>query len=180
MLLALEKRDPNAFLVNLVSSKKRELRVNLRLSPALIITPSAGIQGFSWSPRAGVECGRLAFPSIFLRSKMSEKAMILMLSDFRFDTTKLGAGMDLMNSDTFIAGLMRIRWDFRKKAKDVREKACVYTDLNERLNFRRIYEVWINSALEGAKKLFYKNYQLSDEVMCKYFDLPEGVERLRK
>ena len=180
MFLGVERADPGVFLENLVPAKKRAQRVDFRFSPLILLFPAAGAQGFAWAPRTGPDVGRVAYPALFTRGRAADKALENVMSDFRFDTAKANAGMDVMTSDTFIAALAKVRWDWRKKARETRERALVYMDQNERLNFRRIYGLWLQSVFDQGKKVFFRNYQIYDEVMCKYFEMPEGVERLRK
>jgi len=180
MLASLEERDPGIFLENLVPSRKKAQRVDLRFAPCFLLFPSAGAQGFSWAPHAGADAGRMAFPTLFIRARLADKALACMASDYRFDTAKANAGIDVMTSDTFVAAFAKVRWDYRKKSKEFREKALIHNDQNDRLNFRRVYALWLESVQEQGKRLFYRNYDLYENVMIKYFDLPDGVERVPK
>ncbi|MDR2392511.1 MAG: FHA domain-containing protein [Planctomycetota bacterium] len=176
----LERRDPSVFLETIVPSKKKASRVDLRVSPAIVLLPSAGVLAYSWGPRAKPEDGRLAIPTVFIRRRIRERQLAYLLSDFRWDTSKAAAGMDLMTSDTIVAAFMAVRWDWRKRSKEGREKGLIYNEQNDRTNWRRVYETYMLSADDAGKKLFNRNYDFYERVVAKYFDPPEGVAFLRK
>ncbi|MBN2713594.1 MAG: hypothetical protein JXR97_14330, partial [Planctomycetes bacterium] len=87
---------------------------------------------------------------------------------------------DLLTSDTIVAAYATVRWEYRKRSKEAREKAGIFNEENDRKNWRRHYSLYIQSALDGGKKLFFKCLECYEQVMLKYVDLPDGVERLRK
>ncbi|MFW5798693.1 MAG: hypothetical protein ACOCXX_03460, partial [Planctomycetota bacterium] len=177
-LALLEQRDPTVFKVPLMHASKRSQTMYLRYSPTIILTPAVGFQGFCWNPRAGSEVGKLVIPGYCPRSGLLEQIFIDILSDFRWDSSKASAGVDAMNSDTLVAGYTTVRWNYRKRGKDIREKAAIYNDENDKMNWRRHYTLYMNSAEEGGKRLFHKCKDVYD-VLVRYVDLPEGVERLR-
>lgn len=179
-LADVERRDPRIFLETLVPSKKKANRVDMRISPVVVLLPSAGILAFSWNPRQKPEDGRLAIPTFFTRQRIRERQITYLLSDFRWDTAKAAAGMDLMNSETIVAEFMRVRWDWRKRSREMREKGLIYTEQNDRTNWRRVYEAYLSTAYDGGKKLYNRNYDFYEKIVGKYFDLPENVELLRK
>ncbi|MCC8189024.1 MAG: hypothetical protein LIP77_00085 [Planctomycetes bacterium] len=179
-ILEMERRDPALFLENIVPSKKKANRVDLRISPVIVLVPAAGMLCFSWNPRQKPEDGRLGIPTCFIRRRIRERQLIYLLSDFRWDTSKAAAGMDVMTSDTIVAAFMGVRWDWRKRSKEGREKGLVYNEQNDRTNWRRVYEAYSVSAYDSGKKLFNRNYDFYERIIGKYFDLPEGVELLRK
>ncbi|MCD8351418.1 MAG: FHA domain-containing protein [Planctomycetaceae bacterium] len=176
----IERRDPSIFLETLIPSKKRANRVDLRLSPVIPLLPSAGLLAFSWNPRQKPEDGRLAIPTCFIRPRLRERQLIYLMSDFRWDTSKASAGMDVMNSETIVAAFMGVRWDWRKRSKEGREKGLIYTEQNDRTNWRRVYEAYMTTAYDAGKKLYNRNYDFYERIIGKYFDLPEGLELLRK
>ena len=176
----IERRDPRIFLETLVDSKKKANRVDIRISPVFVLIPSAGVLTFSWGPRYKPEDGRLAIPACFIRQRIRERQLMYLFSDFRWDTSKANAGMDVMASDTIVSAFMGVRWDWRKRSKEGREKGLVYTDQNDRTNWRRVYEAYMSTAFDSGKKLFNRNYDFYERIIGKYFDLPEGVELLRK
>ncbi len=176
----IERRDPRIFLETLVDSKKKANRVDLRISPVITLLPSAGILAFSWNPRQNLDDGRLAVPTCFIRRRLRERQMTYLMADFRWDTSKAGAGMDVMASETIVAAFMGVRWDWRKRSKEAREKGLVFTEQNDRTNWRRVYEAYLSTAYDSGKKLFNRNHDFYERIVGKYFDLPEGVELLRK
>ncbi len=176
----LERRDPGIFLEPIIPAKKKKDRVELHISPTIIIMPSPGLLCFSWNPRGGPEDGKPAVPTCFIRPRLRERQMTYLFSDFRWDTSKAGAGMDVMMSDTIVAAFMAVRWDWRKRSKEAREKGLVFTDQNDRTNWRRVYEAYIQTAFDGGEKLYNRNYDFYARIIGKYFELPEGTVLLKK
>ncbi len=176
----IEHRDPLIFKSKLIPSAKRRQRILLRRSPFIIISPASGILGFVIAPSTGIENGRLVLPGYFDRSMISESVLHTVFADFRFDCSKADAGVDIMTSETLVAAYATYRWNMRKKKKEIRKKAAVYLDETERMNWRRHYSVYMNSALDSGKFLFYKSPELYDIIINNYIDLPEGCEKLKK
>lgn len=178
-LAKVEACDTTLFKDVLINSRKANQRVYLRYHPVFLLTPSCGFLPYSWNPRVGVEIGRLVFPGYAPRPGMRERMLWQMLSDFRWDTSKAAAGVDLLTSDTLVAAYATVRWEYRKRNKVNREKALIFNELNDRQNWRRHYELFLQSAHDGGRKLFFKNNEVY-EMIVKYLGLPEGVERLRR
>ena len=88
--------------------------------------------------------------------------------------------MDLLNSDTLVAAYANVRWNYRKKSKEFRQKAAIYMDENERTNWRRHYALYMRSALDNGRQLFFKCPELYESIVNKYIDLPEGGEKLKR
>lgn len=170
-----EKRDPDVFRHIQIPAKKRGNRTYVRYAPYMVIVPSFGLMAYAWNPRGGTEVGRLGFPLLNQRPGDLPQLLCHVLADFRFDTSKQDAGVDLLTSDTLVAAYATARWDWRKKPRDQREKAGIYNEENDRTNWRRHYELFITSSLEGGKKLFFKNSEVYAAVL-KYMGLPDGVE----
>lgn len=175
-----QMRDPLVFQEPLIPSAKRIHRILLRISPIVIIAPAGGILGFMLGARGGMDCGRLVLPAYVERANMREEILWNLLSDFRYDTSKASAGMDLMNSDTLVAAYAQVRWNLRKRDRELRQKAAIYTEENERTNWRRHYALYMKSALDSGKLLFYKCPELYELIINKYIDLPGGCELLRR
>jgi hypothetical protein len=180
VLVDLEKRDPLLFQEALVPVNKRTNRVLVRYAPIVVITPCSGIMGFMLSPRGGLENGRFILPGYLQRSNHREPLLWDVLSDLRFDTSKASAGVDVMNSETLVAAYAQVRWDLRKKDREARQKAGIYTEENERTNWRRHYALYMKSAFDNGKLLYYKCPELYDLIINKYIDLPEGGEKMRR
>lgn len=178
-LKQIEMYDRNIFNETLVNSRKESQRIYLRFHPIFLITPSCGFLGYSWNPRVGVETGKLVFPGYCPRAGISERMLYNMLADFRWDTSKAAAGVDLLTSDTLVAAYSAVRWDYRKRKRENREKALIFNEVNDRTNWRRHYELYLQSAADAGRKLFFKNYEVYD-VIFRYIGLPEGAERLRR
>jgi len=178
MLGDLESRDPRIFKEVAVPAKREPNRVYIRYSPYVVLMPCRGAMSMSWNPRAGAEVGRMAAPLFSMRAGMQEKALIDALSDFRYDTSKEAAGNDVLTSDTLVAAYATARWDWRKKSKEVREKAAIFNEERDRMNWRRHYQLYMASAMDGGKKLFFKNSDVY-EAVCKYIGMPDGIERLK-
>lgn len=176
----IEASDSDVFVEPLMPVKRKAQRLDLRYSPVILLTPACGFLGYAWNPRAGAEIGRLVFPSYLPRSNMRERLLCNLFADFRWDTSKAEAGVDLLTSDTLVAAYATVRWDFRKRSKEAREKAGIYSEMPDRKNWRRHYSLFMESAGEGGKKLFYRCLEVYEQVVLKYIGLPDGVERLRR
>ncbi len=172
---SIEQRDPDVFRHIQVFAKKRENRTYVRFSPYMVIVPSLGVMAYAWNPRGGTEVGRLGFPLLNQRPGDLPRMLCHVLADFRFDTSKQDAGVDLLTSDTLVAAYATARWNWRKRPRDQREKAAIYNEENDRTNWRRHYELFVSSSLDGGKKLFFKNPEVYEAVL-KYMGLPDGVE----
>lgn len=174
----LEILDPLIFKDVLIQAKKPVNRIYLRSCPYIILTPALGQMGFSLNPRGGPDVGRLLMPVLSARPGMLDRMCYEIFSDFRYDTSKQSAGVDLLTSDTLVAAYANARWAYRKKSKEIREKASMFNEENDRNNWRRHYILYMTSAMDGGKKLFFKCNEVYEGVL-KYMNLPEGVEKLQ-
>ena len=179
LLTEAENSDPLVFSDKLIPTAKRIHRVLVRKSPIIMIAPARGILGFVVEPRTGVETGRIVLPGYYERATMKEEVLTTTLADFRFDNSKAEAGVDLMNSDTLVAAYSTYRWNMRKKDKDTRQKASVYLEENERTNWRRHYALYMKSAADNGRQLFYKCPDLYEIIINKFIDLPAGCVVLK-
>ena len=177
-LSRIESGDALIFKDTIIQNEKKDRRIYLRMAPVILITPTSGFMGFSWTPRFNTDPGRLAFPLYCPRTGMRQKMLSSAFSDFRWDTQKAAAGMDIMHSDTIVAAFMNVRWIYRKKSREAREKAGIFNEINDRLNWRRFYALWLDSAMDQGKKVFFKNKEVY-ELIVKYIGMPAGVERIR-
>ncbi|MBN1257083.1 MAG: hypothetical protein JXA52_05200 [Planctomycetes bacterium] len=178
-LQELERRDHTLFKECLLPVKKESQRIYMRYCPIILISPSCGFMGYSWNPRTNLEAGRIVVPAYCPRPGLRERMLHNLLADFRWDTSKASSGMDLLGSETLMAAYSTVRWEYRRKQKNVREKAGIYSEENDRQNFRRHYVLYLQSALDGGKKLFFKCREVY-EAMVKYIPLPEGVQKLKR
>ncbi|MBN4061195.1 hypothetical protein JYU15_02035, partial [bacterium AH-315-I18] len=174
----IENLDPSLFTDILIPAKKAANRIYLRSCPYVVLTPALGQMGFALNPRGGPDVGRLFIPMLNARPGMLDRMCYDIFSDFRYDTSKQSAGVDLLTSDTLVATYANARWAYRKKNKEIRKKAAMYNDESDRNNWRRHYILYMTSAMEGGKKLFFKCPEVYEAVI-KYMQLPEGVQRLQ-
>lgn len=175
-----ERRDWLLFRTELIPIQNKRHRVYLRLAPIILIAPAPGEMGYVWTPRAGTEYGRLALPAYGFRWDAREAMLWEVLADYRFDTSKAEAGVDTMNSDTLAATYAAMRWGYRRRAKEYRQKAGVYLEENDRTNWRRHYAMYMKSAFENGKQLFYKCPELYEAIIGKFIELPEGGIKMRQ
>jgi len=175
----IEKCDPLIFRELVIPAKQAEQRVYIRYSPIHLLVPCCGIMSFSWNPRSVTEEGRLVIPLYTQRAGILKALLYTVFADFRWDTSKESAGMDVLTSDTLVAAYCNVRWDYRRRSKEVRQKAGIYSHESDRKNWRHHYFLYITSAKEGGKKLFFKCQEIYDAVV-KYMGLPDGVKKLKK
>lgn len=179
-LVDVEKRDPTIFLEPIVPNAKKQHQVFMRRTPIIALAPAGGVLGFIMGPRNGIESGRFIIPSYVERANMREDILWCALSDFRYDTSKTSAGVDVMTSDTLVAAYANVRWNLRKRDRELRQKAGIYTEENERTNFRRHYMLYMKSAPDAGKLLFFKCPELYELIINKFIDLPQGCEILKR
>jgi hypothetical protein len=174
-----ENDDPTIFSSDLVNAQNPRKQVMIRFSPTIIIYPVLGNMGFCIAPSGSVDTGRLIVPVMGGTQTPLPRMLIDMFADFRYDTAKENAGVDLMTSDTICAAYAKVRWDYRKKGKEFREKAGIYNDMQDKKNFKVHYRLYIESMDEAGKKLFFKCHEMY-EGFVKYIPLPKGKQKLSK
>jgi hypothetical protein len=111
---------------------------------------------------------------------MRNRQLIHLLADFRWETSRLQGGRDLIHSDTLAGAFMRVRWEWRNQPRTKREKGLVFTEASDAVNWRRVYETYLTDARNGGKKLFLCNQDFYTAIIGKYIDLPHGVPLLRR
>ena len=174
-----EKDDPTIFSSDLVNAQNPRKQVMIRFSPTIILYPVLGNMGFCVAPSGSVDTGRLILPILGGTQTPLPRMLVDMFADFRYDTAKENAGVDLMTSDTICAAYAKVRWDYRKKGKEFREKAGIYNDMQDKKNFKVHYRLYIESMDEAGKKLFFKCHEMY-EGFTKYIPLPAGKQKLSK
>lgn len=174
-----EQRDTTAFSKDLVNASNPRKSVMVRYSPTVVIMPCKGTMGFTVSCFSSTDSGRITLPLMSMSQNPLFSMLVDAMADFRYDSSKEQAGIDLMTSDTVVAAYAKVRWDYRKKSKESREKAGIYNEMVDKKNFKVHYRMYIDSIDEAGKKLFYKNYELY-EAFVKYIPLPPGINRLKK
>lgn len=175
-----EQRDPSIFMTQVVPSKKKTNRVELRLSPITIIIPATGLRSYCCQPREGTEGGRMVLPTRFTREGLFKKQISALMADFRWESSTRMGGRDLLNSDTLAGAFMRIRQEWKAFSKEKRDRGLIVIDQAANLNWRRVYDAYLQDAQQGAKQIFLRNPECYNEIIVKFFELPEGVEFLKK
>ncbi|MCC8189612.1 MAG: hypothetical protein LIP77_03105, partial [Planctomycetes bacterium] len=175
----IERRDPGIFLKTLVHAKKRANRITMRMSPTVIIIPAAGLSGVCAAPREGMEGGHLIIPTCFAKEGIRSKQFANLFADYRWESSRCEAGLDIMTSDTLAGTFMKMRWEWRNQPKEKREKALIINELTDAANWRRIYELYLSDSLEGGRRLFLRNPDCYRAIIGNYMDLPEGVSPLQ-
>jgi hypothetical protein len=179
-LADMEKLDPLAFCEPMVQGAKKVHRVLLRYAPVVVIAPGPGIMSISICPRTDADNGMFVLPAIFTRPGLRGEALRDVVADYRFDTSRASAGVDIMTSDTLVAAYAEYRWNMRKRDRDIRQKAGIYTEENDRSNWRRHYEYYMKSATDCGKQLFFRSPELYERIVGKFIDLPDGQEVLKR
>ena len=174
-----EYADQYIFHEIVVPNKKKDRRLTIRMSPVFLIVPARGTMGLSLAPRRGTETGKLMVPLLGQRPNMIDETVVEILSDFGWDCTIETAGADWITSDTFCAGYANVRWNYRKRSPDMQKRAGIDKKLQDRINWRRHYALYVFSAEEAGKKLFNKCHE-AYEVIAKYVGLPPGQEKLKR
>jgi len=175
----IEECDPTVFKEVAVFAKQAEHRTYIRQSPYVLLAPCMGFLSYAWNPRSAAESGRLVVPLHTPRAGILKMLMHALVADFRWDTSKESAGLDLLTSDTLVAAYSTVRWDYRKRQKEARLKAGIYSHESDRKNWRHHYMLYLTSAKDGGRKLFFRCQEIYD-IVVRYLGLPEGVRKLRR
>ncbi len=179
-LLIAEEKDPSLFRVKLIDSSRKENRLQVNLKPIFIIIPSSGVVTNCLIGRDGLENGRLALPTLFFRENLREKQLMNLMADFRWECARALSGRDPMSSDTVTGAFMRVRWEWRRFPKTKRQKGLIFKEMSDKVNWRRVYDMYMQDAKDGGRRLFSRNYECYARIFVKYFDPPDGVEFLKK
>jgi hypothetical protein len=174
-----EKNDPMIYTIDIANAPNPNKQVLIRYSPLYQIIPCMGINGFCVAPSNSADTGRFVTPIMAAQQVPLTRMVTDISADFRYDTAKENAGMDLMTSDTICAAYAKVRWDYRKKSKEFREKAGIYNDMQDKKNFKVHYRLYMESMDEAGKKLFFKCNEMY-EGFVKYIPLPKGMEKLSR
>jgi len=174
-----EADDTTIFSTDIANAQNPRKRVMVRFAPTVMIYPVAGNMGSCISHKNSSDPGRVIFPVMSMQQVPLRAMMLEVFADFRYRTAKEEGGMDPMKSDTIFASYNKVLWDYRKKGKEFREKAGIYTEMKDDKNFRVHYKLYIDSMDEAGKKLFFKCYEMY-EGFVKYIPLPPGTQKLSK
>jgi len=179
VVLGHEENDPFIYTTDLAEAQNPRKQVLIRYSPLYQIIPCMGTMGFCVAPSNTQDTGSFVTPLMSAQQIPLERMVTDISADFRYDTAKENAGMDLMTSDTICAAYGKVRWDYRKKGKEFREKAGIYNDMQDKKNFKIHYRLYMESMDESGKKLFFKCNEMY-EGFVKYIPLPKGKEKLSR
>lgn len=174
-----EEADPGLFVQSLVPARKKTNRIDMRMSPTVIVIPASGVKGLCMSPREGMEGGHMILPLQFSAEHIRRKQYTNMLADFRWETSKKLAGLDIMSSDTLAGAFSKMRWEWRNQPKEKREKALILNELSDAANWRKVYELLLVDSTEGCRRLFTRNPECYKAIVGTFFELPDGVAMLR-
>lgn len=180
IVVKMEELDPGIFMRTIIPAKQKRNRVNLRMTPTVLIFPSAGKNCYCSMGREGMESGHLVVPTCFVKPNLRTRKITHLLADFRWETSRLEAGRELAKANTLAGVFTKIRKAAAQKPKEVNEKHLLFLDKNEKENWRKVYEVYLPDALNGGRLLFQRNPELYEGIIGKYIDTPEGVKILRR
>lgn len=176
-----ERLDPAIFVERLRPPGGKTNLVDIRLCPITVIVPAAGLAARVGLARDGMERGHLLVPACFSRQDIRRRQFAHMLADYRWEAARAFVGnRDLMSSETLAGAFMSLRWDWRGFAKDKRERGLVFSELSDRANWRRVYELYLSDAPQGARRLYTRNPDCYSRIIGKYIELPAGVAPLWK
>jgi chaperonin cofactor prefoldin len=177
-LKALEELDCTLFEKTFVPHPKRSNRLVGKISPTFLILPGSARAGFCMEGSDEILEGRIAVPMI-MKNNMNQAGNLLdLISDFRWDSCMNEVGSDWSSSDSIVGHYSMCRWNSRKHDADIREKSLIYKDETDKKNFRRHYQLYVKSAKQQGRLLFYKNKHIY-EALNRHIPLPEGIEVLR-
>lgn len=179
-LVGVLEKDPALFRVKLIDSSRKENRLEIDLKPIFLIIPSSGVLTNCLIGRDGLENGRLALPTLFFRENLRDKQLMNLMADYRWECARALSGRDPMSSDTVTGAFMRVRWEWRRFPKTKRQKGLIFKEMSDKVNWRRVYETYMQDTLHGGRKLFSRNFECYARIFVKYFEPPDGVEFLKK
>ena len=179
-LADIEELDPGLFQKTLISAKKKVSRVDMRFSPVIVLFPYLGVSGQCLAPRDGMVSGLLCAPVFCLPGMNRGRLLMQLVADYRWESSKREAGLDLMASDTLVGAFMKVRWDWRGFPKAKREKGLVHSNRTDNVNWRRIYELYLEDAKEGGRRLYQRNPDMYHALIDKFIELPKGVRPIQK
>jgi hypothetical protein len=174
-----EYADRFVFHSVLIPHKKPARRLTARMAPTFLIVPSCGAIGLSLVPRRSTEAGKLMLPLFGSRPEMLDGILISSLADFSWDCSMEDAGADWITADALCSAYANVRWNYRSRPARTQKRAGFNKKAKDRVDWRHHYRLYIDSAKDSGRKLFYACYEVY-EVVLRYIGLPEGKERLRR
>jgi len=177
ILQKIESQDQTLFEKTLVNHPKRDNRLEAKMSPTFIVLPGSGQFGFCMEGMSETQEGRLAIPLIMMNNKDHNDNLVDLLSDYRWDTCMNDVGADWATSKSIVGSYSQVRWATRNLDLEDREKSLIFKDESDKKNFRRHYRLYVKSAKQQGRLLYYKNKSIY-EAFVKYIPLPKGVAKL--
>ena len=163
----------------IIPNKKMDRRITTRISPTFLLVPARGLMGISIAPRRSTDPGKLMLPVMGQRQEGLPSMALNIVADFGWDCCMEDIGADWIMADALCAGYAAVRWNYRGKKPETQKKAGFNKKNKDRQDWRGHYAMYVNSAEDAGRQLFYKCFEVY-EVVAKYIGLPEGKERLRK
>ncbi len=146
-----EKADPGLFRQILVSTLGRDARLAMRLNPAVVILPSLGVEAVCCQARDDMDPGLLAAPLCCSGETRCEQQITSLLADYRWDTALKLSGAHPLDSDSLAGAFLRLRRDWDGFAKEKRERGLVFSEQSAKINWRRIYDLYVHDAHSGGE-----------------------------
>ena len=174
-----EYADQYIFHRVLIPNRRHNRRLTVRTAPAFILVPGCGLLGLSLSPRKFDDPGKLMLPLIGRRPDLLEDMVTGVLADFVWDCSREDAGADWITADALCSGYAAVRWSYRTRALRTQKKAGFNKKGKDRTDWRGHYALFVDSAKDAGRKLFFACYEVY-EVVIKHIGLPPGIERLRR
>jgi len=178
VLKEIEELDVELFDKIIIPHSKKENQLSTKVSPTFIIFPGLAQNGFCMEGADEILEGRIALPLIIKNHQDPMTNLLDVISDYRWDSCLNLVGSDWSSSDSIVGNYSRCRWNNRNFDQEVREKSLIYKDESDKKNFRRHYIIYIKSAKQQGRLLYYKNKSIY-ESLNKHIPLPKGVETLR-
>lgn len=173
---SVEYADRHIFHQTVIAARKIDRQLTLRVPPTILIVPACGATGISIIPRRESESGKVMVPLLGQRREGLEEIVMRALSDFRWDCLVEDAGADWLSTETLCADYANIRWSYRHRNQDIQRRAGINRKQRDRQNWRSHYMLYLESAGDGGRKLFFKCLDIY-EVFMRYICLPDGVTR---
>ena len=174
-----EYADHYLFHQVIIPNKKKDRQLTIRMSPVFLIVPARGLMGISVIQRQSTDSGKIMVPLMSQRQDSIGAIVTEALADFGWDCSLEEAGADWITSDSLCAAYAAVRWNYRSRSPKAQKKAGFDKKKRDRQDWRGHYALYVNTARDSGKKLFYKCFDVY-EVIVKYIGLPAGVERLRR
>lgn len=162
-----------------IPNKKRDRQLTVRLSPRMLIIPARGAMSISINARQSNDAGNLMVPLLGQRKGMLNTMVTETLADFGWDCSLEEAGADWITAGALCSAYANVRWSYRSKTPKAQKKAGFDKKKKDRQDWRGHYALYVDSAEQAGRKLFYKCQEVYEAVV-KHIGLPDNQERLRR